>query len=103
MIRPSQTRRGQRIDNPPLEYTDTARLRVLLEEETQDSWHEQEEFNRNVEKILAVHQERWKSHYAERTEYARKSEIAWLKWAIGALATGAAVALKVLFDMANHG
>jgi hypothetical protein len=81
-IRPGATRHGQRVDNPPLENSDTARLRVLLQDETQDDWHAQRQFNIEVEKRLATSHE-WRVNLHERGGAADQRDIAMLWKALG--------------------
>jgi hypothetical protein len=83
MIRPSSTRYGQRVDNPPLETSDTARLRVLLQDETQDDWHSQREFNVEVEKRLASLHD-WRQH-VDRAGIADQRDVSVLWKAIGVI------------------
>lgn len=91
MIRPGATRYGQRVDNPPLENSDTARLRVMLQDETQDDWHQQHEFNVEVEKRLTTIHE-WRT-YLDKAGVADQRDIAML-WK--ALAVVGAIAMVVL-------
>ena len=85
-LRPSATRFGQRVDNPPLENSDTARLRVLLQDETQDDWHAQRQFNVEVEKRLATSHE-WRVNLHERGGVADQRDIAILWKALGVVTT----------------
>jgi hypothetical protein len=68
---PSATRYGQNVDNPPLENSDTARLRVLLEQETQDDWHRQEGINTQVTVTL----ERYWGYIRQHEE--KLAKVAW--------------------------
>jgi len=91
-LRPSATRYGQRVDNPPLENSDTARLRVMLQDETQDDWHTQRLFNVEVEKRLATSHE-WRVNLHERGGVADQRDIAMLWKALGVVS---AIGLVVL-------
>lgn len=61
-IYPSATRYGQRVDNPPLELHDTARLRILLQDETQDWRHKIDQALNEVEIVQTRHTERWETY-----------------------------------------
>lgn len=60
--KPSATRYGQRVDNPPLELHDTARLRILLQDETQDWRAKIDKALNEVEIVQTRHTERWEAY-----------------------------------------
>lgn len=97
--KPSQTRYGQRVDSPEPQLTDTAELRILVREATQDVGHDQDRFNREVEKILEVNKERWQKHYQRDKELADKRDVKYLWIAIGLLAGACATVGAALFAM----
>lgn len=97
--KPSQTRYGQRVDNPPVELNDTGRLRVLIAEIAQDSDHDQARAIAEIEKILEVNKERWQKHYQRDKELADRRDIKYLWTAIALLAGACAAVGGALFAM----
>ena len=100
--RPSQTRHGQRVDNPPVELNDTGRLRVLIAEIAADSDHDQARAIAEIEKILEVNKERWQKHYQRDKELADRRDIKYLWVAIGLLAGACATVGAALFAMVRE-
>lgn len=99
--RPSQTRYGQRVDNPPLENSDTARLRVLLQDETQDDWKLQRQINKELElKLRTVHD--WRVEFQHRGGFADGRDIAMLWRAFSAVGAVALILLAALLAKAWH-
>jgi len=92
---PSSTRTGNRVDNPPLEHTDTARLRILLQDETQDWRLRIEESLNEVAKIQDVHADRWREYFSTKKELADRRDIRNL-WIAFAAVCSLAVTLIVL-------
>jgi hypothetical protein len=85
------------VDDPPLEASDTGRMRALLVRETQDDWHDQFEFNKEVEGKLRTLFD-WRRNITEREKgYAAKSSITLLLWMVGALTTASSVVAAVLY------
>ena len=95
--RPSQTRYGQRVDNPEPELSDTAEIRVMVREATQDIGHEQQLFNAEVGKILEVNKERWQNQFRRDAELADKRDLRYLWAALGLLATACGIVAGYLF------
>lgn len=97
--RSSQTRHGQRVDNPEPPLTDTAELRVLVREATQDIGEEQERINRKVLSALDVNLDRWRSQFQKDKDLADKRDVKYLWIAIGLLAGACATVGAALFAM----
>lgn len=66
--KPSQTRYGQGVDNPPA-LDDTARLRMILQDHRED-WHEA---IGEVQRIQAVHGDRWREYFQK--DYATQADV----------------------------
>lgn len=58
--RPSQTRQGQRVDNPFLDTTATGEIQSLVHYESQDKWHGQELQNADFRSRLDANHRNWK-------------------------------------------
>lgn len=89
--RPSQTRAGQFVDNPPLEGSDTAKLKVLVHHYTQDLQHDQDEINKEVlGRLATLHG--WRT-YEEKRGLAHSDDIRSLwRFIIAACVVGGAAA-----------
>lgn len=94
---PSATRYGQRVDNPPLEYTDTARLRILLQDATQDTLQRQQEINEEVAVRLEKHWGYIRNHEEAKGLAASREEATNLRWAVGILVTALVAVLGWMF------
>lgn len=96
--RPSQTRYGQRVDNPPIENSDTAKLRVLVMEETQDEWHKQRELNNQIiSKLTVLHE--WRKYVTEReAHWVIKASFNLLRILGGVVVTGIAIAMHEVWN-----
>lgn len=92
---PSSTRAGNRVDNPPLEHTDTARLRILLQDETQDWRHKIEEVHNEVARIVEKHSDRWDAYFRKEPTLADHRDIRNL-WVAFAAVCSLAITLIVL-------
>ena len=68
--KPSQTRYGQAVDNPPL-LDDTARLRVILQDHREDVYDALTE----IQRIQAVHTDRWQEYFILRKEMVYQESI----------------------------
>lgn len=97
--KPSQTRYGQRVDSPIPEISDTARMRVLIEEATQDVSHNQQEFNQKVHGTLERHVERWQEWAKWREGVAYHHQIVTLWKIITALTTAVLALIAILWHM----
>lgn len=97
--KPSQTRFGQRVDSPIPEISDTAKMRVLIEQATQDVGHDQDLLNRETERTMAVHADRWREYFKWREGVAHKEQIAMLWKVITALTTAVLGLIAVLWHM----
>lgn len=89
--RPSATRRGQNVENPPLEGSDTARLRVLIQQHTQDWEHDQGDINKDIlDRLTTLHG--WRT-YEEKRGLAHADDIRSLwRFIIAACVVGGAAA-----------
>lgn len=94
--RPSQTRRGQRVDNPPVRDTDTAELKALVEEQTQDDRFQQNRINAMVHTKLAVNDRRWVEYDEAKGNLPTKSDIAHIWMALAAVGSIFMLCLAVL-------
>lgn len=92
--RPSATRYGQRVDNPPLEHSDTGRFAVLLREENQDKWDRQEKINGEAYQKLTTLYE-WRQILWQNGGVADRRDIRNL-WVAFSAVLGVAVTLILL-------
>lgn len=97
--RPSQTRYGQRVENPPAALDDTARLRILISELVADSDHDQTRAIAEIEKILEVNKERWQKQFQRDRELADKRDVKYLWVALGLLTSACVAVGGALFAM----
>lgn len=99
--RPSQTRHGQRVDRPAVSSSDTARLRVLVEDALAENQHDQAKINREIlDRLAALHA--W--HVAvekdeERHPRADRRDIRYLWGALAFLVATVGALIGVLYDM----
>lgn len=97
--KPSQTRHGQRVDNPEPELTDTAELRVLIRQATQDVNHDYGEAVSEVQRILEVHKDRWREYFAWKEKVAYDGQVKNVWRAIGFLVVLFGALMFILFTM----
>jgi hypothetical protein len=93
--RPSQTRAGQRVDNPGYTTSDTGRLRAIVQEETQD----QSAVNVEVLSQLEIVSERVREYRNETRGFADKRDIKYIWTAIGFLLAAMVAVGGALFAM----
>lgn len=92
---PGSTRHGQRVDNPPLELNDTAKLRILLQDETQD-WRERIDRALNeIKNIQETHTDRWQAYFRKEPSIADRRDIRNL-WVAFSAVLGVAITLIAL-------
>lgn len=58
-IRPSQTRYGQRVDNPDIDTSATGQVKTIVERVTQDDWHQQGLLNADFDTRLKANHRNW--------------------------------------------
>ena len=83
--KPSATRRGQQVDNPPLRDTDTQTLRFLLQDATHEQKEQQELINKDVELRLRANHLSWVEADKFTVKVSTTLKFHWI--AIGLLAT----------------
>jgi hypothetical protein len=93
--RPSQTRAGQRVDNPSSSTSDTGRLRQIVQEEIQD----QSDINREVLSQLEVISERVRDYRRETQDFADRRDVKYLWTALGFLVAAMVSVAGALFLM----
>lgn len=91
----SQTRAGQRVDNPPLASSDTAKLRIIVAEATQD----QADINVAILSSLELQEERIRDYRNETKGWADKRDIKYLWGALGFLLAAMLAVGGALFAM----
>jgi hypothetical protein len=57
--KPSQTRYGQRVDNPVIDTSATGEVQSLVEQFTQDAWHDQNLRNADFDRRLNGNHRNW--------------------------------------------
>jgi len=99
--RPSQTRSGQRVDNPPLANSDTAELKIMVADAVNDGMHDQAGFNREVtSKLETLHH--WRTYEMQDKEQnpkAQRREINYVWGAMAFLVTLFGTIIGILFSM----